>query len=56
MDFFLELSDEELNERLQLLTHTNEILALENEVFERYLHRNDLQSLVREFSFNIINL
>ncbi|KAK0163564.1 hypothetical protein PV327_007233 [Microctonus hyperodae] len=41
-----ELSDEELNERLQLLTHTNEILELENEVFERYLHRNDSQSLV----------
>ncbi|XP_011310226.1 coiled-coil domain-containing protein 113 isoform X1 [Fopius arisanus] len=41
-----EMSDENLQESLETAIHTNELLELENIVFERYLRRHDPQSLV----------
>lgn len=49
-NFYLDtdMTDEELRQALELAVRTNKVLALENDVFERYLNRHDPQSILSE--------
>ena len=44
------MTDEELREALEFSLRTNKVLALENDVFERYLYRHDPQCLRSKFT------